>query len=69
MKYSRRRILKALHIIQDVCARHPCNTCPFSGTDKDGAYCLLSVDRPIRWEIGEKESDWRALHKESEDES
>ena len=57
MKYSRRRILKALHIIQDVCARHPCNTCPFGGTDKDGAYCLLSEDRPIRWEIGEKESD------------
>lgn len=69
MKYSRRRILKALHFIQDVCIRHPCNTCPFGGTGKDGAYCLLSEVRPVAWEIGVKESEWRALRKASEDES
>jgi hypothetical protein len=61
MKYSRKRILKALKIISNVCLNKDCTACPFGGRDDKGAFCLIMDKRPFMWEIGDECYQWKAI--------
>ena len=59
MKHTQEEILKALHIIKDVCEEHvDCeNTSPFYVDDE----CALNAD-PTGWEINDDSvSTWKGL--------
>jgi hypothetical protein len=61
MKHSRRKILKALKIISNVCLNKDCTVCPFGGRDDKGAFCLIMDKKPFMWEIGDECYQWKAI--------
>lgn len=65
MKYSRKRILKALKIISNVCLNKDCAACPFGGHDDKGAFCLIMDEMPFRWKIGDECYPWKAIAQSS----
>lgn len=57
--YTKEEILKALHVIKDICDINPdCEGCPF-GT-KDGR-CVLQESQPAKYNIADEEERWRAI--------
>ena len=61
MKYSQEEILKALHIIKEVCEQ--CNAdnedlCPFCRDDE----CVINADIPSEWKINDDSiTVWKGL--------
>lgn len=60
MKHTKEEILKALHIIKDICQDEStdCDNCPF-GNDED--LCRIKDRIPANWEINKEDSVWRAF--------
>lgn len=59
MEHTREEILKALHIIKNVCEESKdCEKCPFRYGFDD---CCITMGRPDDWEMPNENTPWKAF--------
>lgn len=58
MKYSKEKILEALHVVKETCDEfEPCSDdCPFNRVGD----CLITIDNPSNWRINDM-GLWKGL--------